>query len=56
MNKVMKAVAIVGNLAEVIIASTMMAEFIGKLRGNKTTSSINMDGDNNPQPDQPIAA
>lgn len=55
MNKVMKAVAIVGNLAEVIIASAMMAEFIGKLRGNKTTS-INMDGDNNPQPDQPIAA
>lgn len=51
----MKAVAIVGNLAEIIIATTMAADLFSKIRGNKTTSS-NLGGDDNPQPEQPLAA
>ncbi len=56
MNKIFKAVAIIGNVSEVIIASAMVADFISKLRGNKSTASITVVEDSNPQPDQPIAA
>ena len=56
MNKVWKAIAIVGNLSEVIIASAMVADLISKLRGNKATSPTNPVEDNTPLPDQPIAA
>lgn len=55
MNKVLKAVAIVGNFAEVIIASAMVADLISKLRGTKPTSPIT-EAEVIPQPDQPIAA
>lgn len=56
MNKVLKAISIVGNVSEVIIASAMVAEIVAKLRGKSTKSTINMDVDETPQPDQPIAA
>ncbi len=57
MNKVLKAISIVGNVSEVIIASAMVAELVAKLRGKSTKSTINMVvEDNSPQPDQPIAA
>lgn len=52
----MKTVALVGNLAEIIIATTMAADLFQKIRGNKTTSTNIMDGDDNPQPEHPLAA
>ena len=55
MNKVFKAIAIVGNLSEVIIASAMVADLISKLRGTKPTSPTT-EAEAIPQPDQPIAA
>lgn len=55
MNKVWKAIAIVGNLSEVIIASAMVADLICKLRGNKATSTT-IEVEDNPQPEQPMAA
>lgn len=54
MNKVFKAVAIVGNLAECVIASAMVADLISKLRGKSTSPTTEAEAI--PQPDQPIAA
>lgn len=57
MNKVFKAISIVGNVSEVIIASSLVAEMLMKLRGKSTKSTtIVAVEDNSPQPDQPIAA
>ena len=57
MNKVWKAIAIVGNLSEVIIATTMVADLFNKIRGNrKATSTTIVVEDPTPQPEQPMAA
>lgn len=57
MNKVLKAISIVGNVSEVIIASSLVAEMVAKFRGSKKAiSTTNPLEDNNPLPDQPIAA
>ncbi len=57
MNKVFKAIAIVGNVSEVLIATSMVADLISKIRGSRkaTTNTIVVE-EPNPQPDQPIAA
>lgn len=55
MNKVMKAIAIVGNLSEVIIASAMVADLISKIRGAKSTSSTT-EAEESPLPETPMAA
>lgn len=56
MNKVFKVIAIVGNVSEVLIATSMVADLFNKIRGNrKTTTTIKVE-ETNPQPDQPIAA
>lgn len=56
MNKIFKAIAIVGNVSEVIIASAMVADLISKLRGTNTASKSTPLAEETPQPDQPIAA
>lgn len=57
MNKVWKAIAIVGNLSEVIIATTMVADLFNKIRGSrKATSTTIVVEDTTPQPEQPMAA
>ena len=57
MNKVWKAIAIVGNLSEVIIATTMVADLFNKIRGSrKATSTTIVVEDPTPQPEQPMAA
>lgn len=57
MNKVWKAIAIVGNLSEVIIATTMVADLFNKIRGSrKATSTTIVVEEPTPQPEQPIAA
>lgn len=56
MNKIFKAIAIVGNVSEVIIASAMVADLISKLRGNRNVTSSTPLAEETPQPDQPIAA
>ena len=56
MNKVMKAIGIVGNLSEVIIASAMVADLISKLRGTNNATSTTIEVEDNPQPEQPMAA
>ncbi len=35
MNKVFKAVAIIGNVSEVLIASSIVAEMLSKFRGRR---------------------
>lgn len=57
MNKVWKAIAIVGNLSEVVISATMVADLFNKIRGNrKATSTTIVVEDPTPQPEQPMAA
>lgn len=56
MNKVFKVIAIVGNVSEVLIATSMVADLISKLRGKSTKSTINMEVDEIPQSETPIAA
>lgn len=57
MNKVLKAITIFGNVSEAIIASSLVAEMLMKLRGKSTKlTTIAAVEDNSPQPDQPIAA
>lgn len=56
MNKVLKAIAIVGNLSEVIIASSLVAEMLTKIRGKKNPITTITVEDNNPLSDKPIAA
>lgn len=57
MNKVWKAIAIVGNLSEVIIATTMVADLFNKIRGSrKATSTTTIEVEDNPQPEQPMVA
>lgn len=56
MNKVWKVVALVGNVSEILIATTMIANLFNKIRGNrKATTTIKVE-ETNPQPDQTIAA
>ena len=56
MNKVWKVVALVGNVSEILIATTMVADLFNKIRGSrKATSTIEVE-DPNPQPEQPMAA
>lgn len=57
MNKVWKVVALVGNVSEILIATTMVADLFNKIRGNrKATSTTIVVEDPTPQPEQPIAA
>lgn len=56
MNKVWKAIAIVGNLSEVIIATTMVADLFNKIRGNRKATSTTIEVEDNPQPEQPMVA
>lgn len=57
MNKVLKAISIVGNVSEVLIATSMVADLISKIRGSrKATANTIVVEEPNPQPDQPIAA
>ncbi len=57
MNKVFKAISIVGNVSEVVIATSMVADLISKIRGiRKATANTIVVEEPNPQPDQPIAA
>lgn len=51
----MKVVAIIGNVSEVVIASSIVAELIGKIRGNKSATHKPRTKET-PMPDQPIAA
>ncbi len=56
MNKIFKAIAIVGNVSEVIIASAMVADLISKFRGSRKATSTTIEVEDNPQPEQPMAA
>ena len=57
MNKVWKVVALVGNVSEFLIATTMVADLFNKIRGNrKATSTTIVVEDPTPQPEQPMAA
>ena len=56
MNKVWKAIAIVGNLSEVIIATTIVADLFNKIRGSRKATSTTIEVEDNPQPEQPMAA
>ncbi|GEM_PF-6679611 len=55
MSKVLKAVAILGNVSEVIIASSLVVEMISKIRGNKKNATPTT-AEEVPQPETPIAA
>lgn len=57
MNKVWKIVALVGNVSEILIATTMAADLFNKIRGSRkaTTTTIVVE-DSTPQPEQPMAA
>lgn len=55
MNKVFKVIAIVGNVSEVLIATTMVADLFNKIRGSRKATTIKVE-ETNPLPDQPIAA
>lgn len=57
MNKVWKVVALVGNVSEILIATTMVADLFNKIRGNrKATSTTIVVEEPTPQPEQPMAA
>lgn len=57
MSKVWKAISIVGNLSEVLIATTMVADLFSKIRGNRKATSTTIPVEEpNPQPEQPMAA
>lgn len=56
MNKIFKAIALIGNASEIVIASAMVADLISKLRGNRNVTSSTPLAEEAPQPDQPIAA
>ncbi len=56
MNKVWKAIAIVGNLSEVVIATSMVVDLFNKIRGNRKATSTTIEVEDNPQPEQPMAA
>lgn len=55
MSKVLKAVAILGNASEIIIATSIVAEMISKIRGNKKNATPTT-AEEVPQPETPIAA
>lgn len=54
MSKVLKAFAILGNASEIIIATSIVAEMISKLRGKKNATPTT--AEEAPQPETPIAA
>lgn len=57
MNKVWKVVALVGNVSEILIATTMVADLLNKIRGSrKATSKTTVVEDTTPQPEQSMAA
>ena len=58
MNKVFKIVAIIGNVSEVLIASSLVVEMLSKFRGKRkaATTTIVVEDDNSPQPETPLAA
>lgn len=56
MNKIFKAIALIGNASEIVIASAMVADLISKLRGINTASKSTPLAEETPQPDRPIAA
>ena len=56
-NNVLKAIDIVGNLSELIIATTLVDDLFNKIRGSrKATSTTIVVEDPTPQPGQPMAA
>lgn len=56
MNKVWKAISIVGNVSEVIIASAMVADLISKIRGTKKATIPKTEAEESSQPETPMAA
>lgn len=56
MTKVFRAIAIVGNLAELIVAGSILTDVILKIRGNKPATSPQPQVEDTPLPDNPIAA
>lgn len=56
MNKIFKAIALIGNASEIVIASAMVADLISKLRGTRKATSSTPLVEETPQPDKPIAA
>ena len=57
MNKILRAITIVGNLSEIIIASALVADLCNKFRGKKaTTTVLEVEENVSPQPDLTPAA
>lgn len=56
MNKVWKAISIVGNVSEILIATSMVVDLLNKIRGSRKATSTTIEVEDNPQPEQPMAA
>ena len=58
MNKILRAITIVGNLSEIIIASALVADLCNKIRGKKKakTTVIEVEENLSPQPELTPAA
>ena len=58
MNKILRAITIVGNLSEIIIASALVADLCNKIHGKKKakTTVIEVEENLSPQPDLTPAA
>ncbi|MCH5214112.1 MAG: hypothetical protein J1E97_02875 [Muribaculaceae bacterium] len=58
MNKILRAITIVGNLSEIIIATSLVVDLCDKIRGKKkaTTTVIDVEENLSPQPELNPAA
>ena len=58
MNKIFRAITIVGNLSEIIIATSLVVDLCDKIRGKKkaTTTVIDVEENLSPQPELSPAA
>ena len=57
MNKILRAITIVGNLSEIIIATSLVVDLCDKIRGKKAkTTVIEVEENVSPQPELTPAA
>ena len=58
MNKILRAITIVGNLSEIIIATSLVVDLCDKIRGKKkaATNVIEVEENLSPQPELTPAA
>lgn len=49
MNKIFRVVAVLGNAAEIVIAGSILADLIIKIRGNKKATKLMVEDEDSPQ-------